>query len=93
MGAVKEFFLSKLVLRLLYIAAAFSTSHIVGLAASPKVTTFLANAGILFKVTDPMALKTYITAMMLAGGEVAYHYFHEKVIIPRVDPALNPPKA
>lgn len=86
MAAIKSIVFHKLSLRLLYISAAYSTSHIVGLAASPRVTALLSNAGVLFKVENPMKLKTAITAAMLFGGEFAYHFIHEKFVLPHVVP-------
>lgn len=84
MDTFKSVMLSKLALRLMYITAAYSTSHIVGLLASPKVTAFLAGDGVNLEITDPMKFKTAITAAMLFGGEFVYHFIHEKFIIPNL---------
>ena len=84
-GFLKDFLLHKLTLRVSYIVAAYATSHVVALAASPKFSQILTNAGIIFQVADPMKFKTYITASLLIGGEFAYHFFHEKFVIPAVN--------
>lgn len=86
--SLREFFLNKLTLRITYIMGAFITSHFVALAASPKVTAILANAGILFQVQDPLKFKEYITGLMLIGGEFVYRYWHDKVILPKVQPSV-----
>lgn len=88
MGGMREFFLNKLTLRVTYILGAFVTSHFVALAASPKVTAVLANAGILFQVQDPLKFKEYITGLLLVAGEFIYRYWHDKVILPKVQPSV-----
>lgn len=88
MGQMREFFLNKLTLRVIYIAGAFITSHFVALAASPKVSAVLANAGILFQVQDPQKFKEYITGLLLVVGEFVYRYWHDKVILPKVQPSV-----
>ena len=84
MDAFKEMILNKLVIRLLYIAGAFSASHLVALASSGKVQAVLFNAGVQIKVLDPHRLDTYITGLLLIAGEFAFHFFHQKVILPQV---------
>lgn len=87
MMALKSILLSKLVLRLMYITAAYSTSYIVALVSSPKVAGLMDGAGISFSVADPAKLKTTITAGMLFGGEFVWHFFHERFILPHVNVA------
>lgn len=86
MGAMKDFILHKLTLRICYIAAAFSSAHVIAFASSPNVQKVFAEAGILFHIADPAKLKTYLEGMILIGGEIAYHWTHKKVIMPQVAP-------
>lgn len=84
MGALKEFILHKLTLRVLYIIAAFSSAKVITFAASDKVQAILSHAGVLFQVTDPDKLKAYILGSVLVGGEFVYHWIHTKFILPQV---------
>jgi len=91
MDGIKDFFLHKLVLRLIYMAAAYTTAHLVALAASPQVLTLLNGAGVSLAITDPMAFKTHITAGILTLGEVAFYWIHKKLILPHVTPVSPAP--
>lgn len=81
----KDFILHKLSLRVLYIIGAYSASHFVSLVASPSAQDVLHKAGVALTVVDPAALKTYITATLLIGGEFVFHFFHEKFVLPHVN--------
>lgn len=84
MGSIKDFILHKLTLRVGYILAAFSSAKVIAFASSAEVQSVLDHAGVIFKVTDPDKLKTYIAATVLIGGEFVYHWVHEKFILPKV---------
>ena len=86
---MKEFFLSKIVLRLTYIVGAYTASHFVALFASQNAQTFLNSSGILLEIKDPQKLKTSLTALFLMSGEFVYHFIHEKFILPHVEPINN----
>lgn len=89
MESFKDLILHKLSLRIIYIVAAYSTSHIVALAESPHIQNALSKIpglAISFKVTDVHALENWITATMLIGGEFVYHFVHNKFILPQVSP-------
>jgi len=89
-SGMKEFFLSKIFLRLTYIAGAYTASHFVAIFASQNAQTFLNNSGIVLQITDEQKLKTSLTALFLMSGEFVYHFIHEKFIIPHVAPQVNP---
>lgn len=90
---LKDFFLHQLSVRLIYIAAAFGTSHLVALASSEKFLAIQAKAGFAFQVKDPDMFKTWLTGLLLAGGEIVFFWLHKKAILPMVNPvATEPPK-
>lgn len=83
---IKDFVLHKLSLRLIYIAAAFGTSHLVALLASEKFQAIQSQAGFVLKIQDPEQFKTWLTGLLLAGGEVIFYWMHKKTVLPMVAP-------
>ena len=78
MESIKALVLNRLTARVAYIAAAFSTSHLVSLASSQFVQGELAKAGVTFVVNDPAKLQAYLVALMLVGGEIAFHFVEKR---------------
>lgn len=92
----KDFFLHQLSVRMIYIAAAFGTSHLVALASSEKFLAIQSKAGFAFHINDPDVFKTWLTGLLLAGGEIVFFWLHKKAILPIVnpkEPASLPPTA
>ena len=83
---MNDLIMSKLGLRVIYIVAAFTTSHFVALLASPKALSLFQKMGMAVQVTDPLKFKSYITGILLIAGEFVYERIHTKFILPKVTP-------
>jgi hypothetical protein len=92
MQAIKEILLHKLTLRLIYMATALSTSHIIAFLMSSYSQTIL---GHVFKdpTLQPGAkdyLEAAISSLLLMAGEFVYHFIHTNFILPHVKQTPSP---
>lgn len=65
---------------MVYIAAAFAGAHSVSILSSPAVQSFLSGRGLSVRVTDAGMLRNTITAGLLIGGEIVFHFLYEKFL-------------
>lgn len=86
MGSAKEFFLHKLSLRVIYIVGAYVASHVISYTMSQQFTIASDRAGVMLKITDPDKFQTYLTGLLLVGGEFIYRFLHTRFILPIVRP-------
>lgn len=92
MAGIKDFLLKQIVVRILYTAGSFATSHLIALAAMGPVQSVLSQAGVSFQVTDPSKLETYLTGLLMIGAEFVLHAFHQNVVLPQVAPTQGETK-
>jgi len=90
-GAFKSFIFHQLTVKLAYWASNLVVSHLVAFLASEKFNSFIGpNSGLLIKITNPqqfeswLYLKTFALTSFLAV--IAQHYFHEHVLLPKINP-------
>jgi hypothetical protein len=86
MGKIKEFFLSKLMLKFVYVGAGLIAGHLIGFLAADNVQLIL---GHIFK--DPTLLPgagKYLEAIISSGlvfaSTFVFHHVHESAILPAI---------
>lgn len=89
MGAIKGFLFHQLTVKLAYWASNLVVSHLISFLISNKFNSFLGqDSGLLIKITNPQQFQSWLYLKIFAATSflavIAQHYFHEKILIPKV---------
>lgn len=77
---MKDFLFHKLTVRVAYIVAAYSSSHLISLLAQPTVQNYLPHTGLQITVVDPVLVQTWMNGLLLIAGEFVFHFINKNYI-------------